>query len=249
MKNIIKLSALLLLMFSVTLSFGQELENDSDKREIKNEISLEVLQIINGVYQISYERHIWDNFSAALAFGIKGKEGLVAFSGIDTDKIKTNELFYTGYMIAPEIRYYISGTSKFNKNLNGFYVGLYFKYSSFTSDLKGRYTDSNDIDYDIEFKADLDISSVGLMIGYKLQITKRFNIDFLIAGPGSGSYSFNLNNKKDLPDEFYEDLNDALEEYSVLDFINSDFRFSQVDNRSNFSAISFRYGIAVGYTF
>ena len=48
---------------------------------------------------------------------------------------------------------------------------------------------------------------------------------------------------------FYENLNDALEEYSILDFINGDFRFSNIDSRSKFSAFSFRYGIALGYTF
>jgi len=87
------------------------------------------------------------------------------------------------------------------------------------------------------------------MVGYKLPITKRFNIDFIIAGPGAGNYNASIVNKKDLPDEFYENLNEALENYSILDFINSDFRFSNIDSRSKFSAISFRYGIALGYTF
>ena len=95
----------------------------------------------------------------------------------------------------------------------------------------------------------LDITSIGLMVGYKLPITKHMNIDFMIAGPGSGNYNFKLINKKDLPEEFYDDLNQALEDYSILDFINGDFRFSEVNRRSQFNAFSFRYGIALGYTF
>lgn len=87
------------------------------------------------------------------------------------------------------------------------------------------------------------------MFGYKLPISKHFNIDFMIAGPGTGHYNFKLENEKDLPDEFYDDLNTTLEKYSLLDFINSDFRFSDVNRRSKFSALSFRYGIAIGYTF
>ena len=236
-----------ILLLLTTSSFSQEDKNNTQDRIIKNEVSFEILNIINGVYQFSYERYLGKNFSAALALGYKGKKGLVGISGIDSEKLKTGDLFYTGFQIAPEIRYYISKTS--TNNLNGFYVGAYLKYHNYTSDLTGTYISDDQTNYNLAFEAKFNITSVVLMIGYKLPITKLLNIDFLIAVPGSGSYKFNLKNKTDLPDEFYDDLNDALEEYSLLDFINSDFRFSQVDNRSNFSAISFRYGIAIGYTF
>lgn len=236
-----------ILLLLTTSSFSQEDKNNTQDRIIKNEVSFEILNIINGVYQFSYERYLGKNFSAALALGYKGKKGLVGISGIDSEKLKTGDLFYTGFQIAPEIRYYISKTS--TNNLNGFYVGAYLKYHNYTSDLTGTYISDDQTNYNLAFEAKFNITSVGLMIGYKLPITKRLNIDFLIAGPGSGRYNFKIKNRTDLPDEFYDDLNDALEEYSLLDFINSDFRFSQVDNRSNFSAISFRYGIAIGYTF
>lgn len=252
MKAIIHYSLLLLCFCSSFIIYGQDSNNSLEPREVKNEISFELLQIVNGVYQFSYERHIWNNFSGLLAFGIKGKEGLVELSGIDREQIKTGDVFYTGFQIAPEIRYYIKGTNKFDQKLNGFYLGLYYKYHSYTSELTGTYIDqtsSGDVNYDLAFDMDLDISSVGLMIGYKLAITKRFNIDFLIAGPGSGNYNFQIKNKKDLPESFYDDLNEALENYNLLDFINGDFRFSEVNTKSNFSAFSFRYGIAIGYTF
>ena len=253
MKNAIIFPLLLMVFLSSTLSFGQEVNNntssDDSVRNIKNEFSFELLQLINGVYQLSYERQIWKNFSGSLGFGYKGKEGLVRFSGIDTEKIKTGDLYYTGFMVIPEIRYYVNGTSKIDNNLTGFFIGLYYKYSDYTSDLNGTYIDSEGVNYNLAFDADMSISSVGLMIGYKLAITKRLNLDFIIAGPGSASYKFNLKNTEDLPDEFYEDLNQALEDYGLLDLINSDFRFSNTDTRSDFSTIAFRYGIALGYTF
>lgn len=252
MKNISKLSALLLVFLMISnTTLGQELEPESDYRKVKNQFSFELLQIINGAYLISYERTVWKNFSASLGLGYKGKEGLINVSGLDNDQIKTGDLYYTGFMIIPEIRYYVKGTSKHDYNLTGFYVGLYYKYSDYSSDLNGTYIDidDNNTEYTLAFDADLSVSSVGLMVGYKLQITKRFNIDFLIAGPGSGSYKFEIKNTEDLPESFYEDLNEALEEYSLLDIINSDFRFSEANNRTSFSAMSFRYGIALGYTF
>lgn len=241
----------LFLILSIS-SFGQKLEKTKEIREVKNEFSFELLQLVNGVYQLSYERHVWNNFSAVLGVGIKGKEGLVKLSGIDREQIKTGDVIYTGFQIAPEIRYYLKGTNKYDQKLNGFYLGLYYKYSSYTSELTGTYIDetaSGNVNYDLAFDMDLDISSIGLLIGYKLAITKRFNIDFMIAGPGSGNYDFKITNKKDLPESFYDDLNEALENYNLLDFINGDFRFSEVNNKSNFNAFSFRYGIAIGYTF
>lgn len=240
--------SVLFLMISYS-SFGQKSESDSDYRKVKNEFSFELLQVINGAYLFSYERQVWKNFSASLSLGYKGKEGLLNLSGIDREQLKTNDLFYTGYMIIPEVRYYVNGTSKHDHNLSGFYVGLYFKYSDYTSDLNGTYIDDAGINYNLAFDADLSVSSVGFMVGYKLPLAKGFNIDFLIAGPGSGSYKFDLTNTQDLPDEFYEDLNQALEDYNLLDIINSDFRFSQANNRTSFSALSFRYGISLGYTF
>lgn len=250
MKTILKTSVVLSVFLMLSQStFAQNTENDSDYRKVKNEISFELLQVINGAYLISYERQVWKNFSASLSLGYKGKEGLLNISGIDRERLQTGDLFYTGHMIIPEIRYYVNGTSKHDYNLSGFYVGLYYKYSDYTSDLNGTYIDNNGVNYTIAFDADLSISSIGLMIGYKLQISKRFNIDFLFAGPGSGSYKFEIKNTQDLPEEFYEDLNQALEDYSLLDIINSDFRFSQAYNRTSFSSVSFRYGIALGYTF
>lgn len=248
MKKIYKLSviSITLLLLSSSL-FSQELENSNSRKLVKNEISFEVLQVINGVYQLSYEKYIWNNFTGSLAFGYKGKEGLIKLSGIDKERLKTDEVFYSGYQIAPEIRYYLKNTS--NNNLNGFYLGLYYKYSNYKSELNGSYYTETGIPYDLEFDMKLDISSLGFLIGYKLPVTKHINIDFMIAGPGTGNYDFEFVNKKDLPEEFYEDFNEALEQYSILDFINSDFRFSEVNSRSKFSAFSFRYGIAVGYTF
>jgi hypothetical protein len=247
MKNTIKFSFLLILVLISTASFSQVKEDTPQIESVKNEISFEFLGLINGVYQLSYERYIWNNFSASLSLGYKGKEGLLKLSGIDTDQIKTGDVYYTGYQIAPEIRYYLKSTSK--NNLDGFYFGIYLKYSNYKSNLDGSYISKENINYDLEFDMELDVTSVGFLLGYKLPVTKHLNIDFLIAGPGSGSYNFQIKNEKDLPEEFYTDLNDALEDYSVFDLINSDFRFSDVNAKTKFSALSFRYGIAVGYTF
>ena len=55
------------------------------------------------------------------------------------------------------------------------------------------------------------------MVGYKLPLSEKFSIDFLIAGPGYGFYNFSIVNEQDLPEEFYEDFNEALEKYLIFD--------------------------------
>ena len=247
MKN--SLPFILLLTLFSQFGYSQDLDLAKEKNftTYKNEVSFDALQVINGVYQFGYERYIWNNITATLSLGYKGKEGIVKFSGLNGEKIKTGNVFYTGYQIVPEVRYYLKSTA--NQTMAGFYFGAYLKYSDYESDLNGTYINSDNVSYDLKFNFKVDVTSVGFMIGYKLPVSKHFNIDFIIAGPGSGFYNFKITNDKDLPDEFYDDLNKELEDYSILDLINSDFKFSQVNNNSNFTAFSFRYGISVGYTF
>ena len=115
--------------------------------------------------------------------------------------------------------------------------------------LNGTYINDALESFTIEFDADINVTSIGFMVGYKLPLSKRFSIDFLIAGPGAGFYKFSFVNKKDLPDEFYEDFNMALEKYSLFDLLDGDFKFEATNKKSNFTILSFRYGISLVYSF
>ena len=90
---------------------------------------------------------------------------------------------------------------------------------------------------------------MGFMVGYKLPISKKLSFDFLIAGPGTGFYDFSFVNKQDLPNDFYEDFNEALENYSLFDLLDGDFEFKSTNAKSKFTLLSFRYGISFGYSF
>lgn len=214
----------------------------------KNQINFYASDVLNGSFIFGYERVVGKHTSVNLGIGYKTEEGLVVLSGIDREQLKTNDLTYSGFKIVPEFRYYLNESLN-GSILHGLYFGAYLKYSSFNSDIVGTFINSENESFNIAYTADVDVTSVGLMIGYKLPVGKHFFVDFLIAGPGSGSYKFNLKNKIPPPDEFYDVLNEALDNYSIFDLINSDFNFKNNKLRSNFSAISFRYGISVGYSF
>lgn len=131
----------------------------------------------------------------------------------------------------------------------GFYFGAYLKIMSYRSDLVGTFIDSQGVSYDVAYDGKINIFSAGLMVGYKLQVSERFGIDFLIAGPGAGNYNFKLDNRIPPPDEFYDILNEALENYSIFDLINADFKFKDNKLRQQTLLPAFRYGVGVTYSF
>lgn len=103
---------------------------------------------------------------------------------------------------------------------------------------------------DFLFDTTIGVTSSGLQLGYKLPIGKRFAVDFLIAGPGTARYSFDVVNKSDeLPDEFWEDLNEALEKLGIYELIDSDFDFQPSDRSSAFNTVNFRYAVSLTYNF
>lgn len=228
-------------VFLPFLVFSQELDSEKSK---KNEIGVDILDLFDGTFQVSYERAWGQNFSVNFGVGFK-TDGLIKLSGIDGEKIKTNDLTYTGVKFTPEIRYYLK-KEKYS-GLNGFYFGAYAKHNAFKSDLEGVYINDAQESYDFLFDAKLRITSVGLMVGYKLPVSKRFSIDFLIAGPGVVWHKYRVESKKDLPDEFYDDLNQALDDY--FESLNLEFTLSKVQETIDFVLPSFRYGISLGYNF
>ncbi|MDN3723548.1 DUF3575 domain-containing protein [Aequorivita sp. SDUM287046] len=233
-------------IFLLTL-YSLNAQNPEEDLKAKNEIDLVISDLLDGAFQLKYERMLSKHFTANLGIGFKGENGIINLAGLDTDKIKTNGITYSGYKLVPEVRYYLNNSGQ--ASMRGFYFGAYLKYSDYKSDLNGRYFTNSFEEYEIAFQADIKVTSIGLLVGYKLPVSKRWTVDFLIAGPGTGFYNFSIKNTKDLPDEFYEDLNQALENYHIFELLDGNFRFSASERKSNFNLLSLRYGISVGYSF
>lgn len=205
-----------------------------------------VTDLINGSALFGYERAFGKHIGVNLLAGYKGKNGLLKLSGLDTDLISTDELTYSGTRIIPEFRYYLN--ERGSDMPSGFYFGAYLTFINYKSDFKGIYT-NEDGDFPFQFDAKINTNAVGLMVGYKLAVSNRFSIDFLIAGPGAGNYKVKLKEVIAPPAEFFIDLNDALELYSWADLINADFDFSFSNKDDSLALPAFRYGITLGYSF
>ena len=218
-------------------------------QDYKNEIGFEVLGIINADLQLTYERPLGAHTTWGVGLGLKMDEGLVKLSGLDTEFITTDDITYSGFKVTPAFRYYLNEVSN---GMEGFYVGGFVKIQRYNSDLLGDYTNSADEQFVIDFDGKFNVTSFGAMIGYKLSLGERFRLDFLIAGPGLASHKYELTNRQPLPDEFYDDLNDALNDYSVLDLLGAEFDFeggSGETKETTFSLPAFRYAITLVYAF
>ena len=247
MKNV---SLIFVLIFLSTIAYSSEKNTASEKADTisrKNEIGLVITDLVDGSFELRYERKVGQHISLGLGTALKGKSGLFSISGIDRERIKTGDINYSGFKLIPDVRYYLEKTQQYE--LDGFYFGAYSKYFHFGSDLNGTYISKDQTNYNIAFDAKINILSVGLMVGYKLALSKRFNIDFMILGPGTSHHSYKLVPRTQIPDEFYDDLNEALKNFSLYDLIQSDFRFNFKESKTKFSTVSFRYGLTVSYTF
>ncbi|MGB5376691.1 DUF3575 domain-containing protein [Muriicola sp.] len=238
--------ALLVSLLYVLPSAGQDQMEAQDK-EVRNRVGLMVTDLINGAYLLNYERALGKHIGVALNAGYKGDKGLLSLSGLDTDQIKIGDITYSGLKIVPEFRYYLN--EKGSGMLTGFYFGAYLKFLQYNSDLGGTFINSAGESFEVLYEGKINVASGGLMVGYKLNLSKRLSIDFLIAGPGAGNYNFKLKNIIPPPDEFYDALNEALKQYSIFDLLNAEFKFT--DNRQNTNLLlpEFRYGITLGYSF
>jgi len=232
-------------LFLICFTYLSAAEKDSVS--YKNEVGIVLTDLIDGSLQFTYERVTGKHFTVKLGTAYKGKNGLVRLSGLDGDHIKTSDLTYAGLKITPEVRYYVKKT-QLNK-LDGFYFGAYLKYSGFQSDIYGSYISSSNNSYTLDFDTKLRITTLGLMVGYKLPLSKRFNLDFLIAGPGQSWHSYSLKSRTIVPDEFYDDLNAALQKYSLYDLLNSDFHFSNKNRSTKFGMPTFRYAMTLCFKF
>ena len=226
------------------ISFGQ----DNNQKNRANEIGLETIGIVDAQFMLTYERSFGKHWTGLIGYGRKAEKGLLNTSGIDRERLKTDCVGYEGHKLLIEGRYYIK--EFIGMRSTGFYVGIYSKFSNYNSNLNGIYTSSDSEDFNFLLDTEVNVTSIGLMVGYKLPLSNRFAIDFLIAGPGTVNYKISFQNKsEELPDEFYEDLNEALENYGIFDIIDADFDFNPNKRESIFNSLSFRYAISFKFNF
>ncbi len=204
-------------------------------------------------YRIQYERGIGEKSSLSLALGFKAPSSILKINGFDSPRLKTNDFDFTGYSIIGEYRWYLINTKK---KRTGLYLGMYYKFTNTGQNVIGTYNSINTgKTYPIDMDVNVITNSLGVLLGYKFMLGDRFNLDFLIAGPGYSYFKLKVYERKPMPIQFYVDLASAMIEDidvdAVSDFIE-DIEIDKIlprDKSIGFSLPAFRCVIKVGYSF
>ena len=254
LKTLILLSILSFLLVEPVISqdtTGVE-KTKPGRKDIKypNIIKINSLALAFSNISLLYEGGIMPRLSAGIGIGYKyaGLEPKLfrvnnSRIGVDIGQIK-------GFSITPEFRYYIKTCDP--GLLEGFYAGLYLRYTRYSSYVKFGYEPENK---PVEFyNSDVALNEygVGIQLGYQLMIKERFSIDFLFFGPRFSSYYLNYEFDKAPSQEFLDDLSEHINE--VVDRFGFDYDVEIKPKGSSSASTTFsfantRFGISLGYAF
>ncbi len=242
-----QVSKQLLISMFLTLCYAMDskAQDFDDFAEKDHHISVDPLLPFFGTAQIQYERSIKNRFSFNLSLGYKFSSGSIDVASIEFDRFISEELDFRGLKLIPEFRWYMQ---KSHSGLSGFYVGIFFKYQDFKTELAGDYTSVEREQTPILIDATLQSLIVGAEVGYKLRLGSNFFVDFIIAGPGKSYNTLVLDEVLPVPDAFYDDLTEALKDIGIFDLINPDFQING-NQKTKIQLPAFRYGIKIGYAF
>lgn len=243
----------------IVLLIDPLMSQDMDTEEIIEEeivikypniVKINTLALPFSNISLSYERAIKPRLSAGIGLGYKygGTEPRL-FSSNDSE-ISVNIDNIHGLSITPEARYYLKSCD-YGK-LEGFYAGLYLRYTGYSS---AAYFDYLPLDRPPEYyNADISMKEygVGIQLGYQMLLWERFSIDLILVGPRFSSYHFGYEFNEEPSDEFLNDLSGYLNE--VVDRLGFDYNVN-VKNEgggnasTSFSFLNSRFGISLGFAF
>jgi hypothetical protein len=199
---------------------------------------------------VSYERAIIPRLSFLVSAGYKYTGGNLSLFEVNDTEIEAKIDQITGFSVTPEIRYYLRTCNP--SLLEGFYAGLYFRYTQYGSGVNfGYYPVAQPIEF---YDADISLSEVGggLQLGYQLLLWERLSIDFMFFGPRWSSYNLIYEFDQNVSQEFLDDLSDYINE--VIDQFGFDYEVelkqtSQTRASNSFSFANVRFGIGIGFAF
>lgn len=253
-----KLALLVIFMFTVSC-FAQEQAEDLElKKYLKraegykypNVLKVNSMALVFRNISLSYERALVPRLSFNISAGYKYAGRTPKLLEVEGSSIDADLKEIVGFSVTPELRYYLKSCD--DRLLEGFYVGLYMRYTKYTSGANfGYFPDEQPEAF---YDSDVSLSEVGggLQFGYQLVLWQRFNIDFMFLGPRFSKYNIIYEFDQNVSEAFLNDLstylNDVIDRFG-LDY-EVDLKQSGEARASNsFSFAAIRFGISLGFAF
>lgn len=254
-----KLSLLIIgFLFFAGISNAQDQDKELEKYLRKSEgyykypnvIKINTLAIAFSNVSVTYERGIAPRLSFLLSAGYKysGREPKVFVVDGSTIDAKLDKI--TGYSFAPELRYYLKTCEQ--RFLEGFYVGLYGRYTHYSSGAEFDYFPEGQLQEFYTSNMVLTEVGAGIQLGYQLVLWQRLNIDFMFFGPRFSNINIVYEFDKNVSQEFLNDLSAYINE--VIDRFGLDYdvelkQSGESRTSTSFSFANMRFGISFGFAF
>lgn len=253
MKKIVLLMAIICI--SSYTFYGQTIQpykkgNNQDGYVFPNVIKVNTLAVPFNNLSLSYERAILPSRSFLFGVGYKYAGRAPSVFSVNGALLAADMDAITGYSLTPEFRYYLKSCEP--NFLEGFYAGLYFRYTHYNSGANFNYFPSIDVHEDYSAITTLDEYGIGIQLGYQLVLWKRFNIDFLFFGPRISNYNIKYEFDQNVSQEFLDDLSDYINE--VLEKFELDYQVDLEQKGGTKASAGFlfanmRFGISLGFAF
>ncbi|MCD4696931.1 MAG: DUF3575 domain-containing protein [Bacteroidales bacterium] len=218
--------------------------------EFKNILKLNSVSLAFSNMTLFYERAFYPKITGSLGIGYKFKGKSLALFSTNDNELKVHMDAIYGFSLAPEVRYYIKSCE--DRIPAGFYTGLYFRYTNYSTGVSIDYNPLNGGHENLKGDMRLDEYGLGIQLGYQLAIKQRFVIDFQFFGP---RYSF-IKIQGDFENKLSEEFKNDMEEYvnEIIDRLGADYKF-EIKGTGNhsisgrFQIPNIRFGISLGYAF
>jgi hypothetical protein len=248
---------LLAVFFVVVINPVTSQENQSDTSKQKrvsikypNIIKINTLAVPFSNIALVYERGIISRVSAGIGVSYSVSGNAPPLFKKESTIIDARMNSIKGFSITPEARYYLRTCRP--SFLDGFYGGVYLRYSNLSSDADFTYTPNENVMEN--YRADMTMNEfgVGIQLGYQIILWERFCIDLLFFGPRFSRHTLEYKFDPEPSDEFLNDLSEYLNDIANqfgLDY-NLDLKpEGQNTANTSFSFVNMRFGISLGFAF
>lgn len=224
-----------------------------------NIVKLGLGSILNRTVNLEYERVLTEktSFLAEVGIGLPADIGETVFNasgindGTNVNAIDVTSGKYNSFYFVGEYRFYTKG-----EGAKGFYVAPYLKFSNYSIDFEGTYTntDRGFTDIPSEINTGMFVAALGASIGYQWLVNDKVAINWNIVGLGGSINRINAgftSSDEGVFEAWEQDVRDFLSGVpsgSSID-ITSDNASKTIEGSGSFPFVNLRVGLSVGYKF
>ncbi|MCG8307224.1 MAG: hypothetical protein MI975_07505 [Cytophagales bacterium] len=241
-------------MLNVAVGQGQDSIELKKFTPYKNVIRYNLTPNILGFSSLifGYERVVkpYQTFSINAGYLALGKSGKKENEDFQLTRTKSS----SGFSIAADYRFYFKSENKYAAP-RGVYIGPYLANYNFSLSTGLQTLDPDAPQVETLVDSKINITNIGVELGYQFVIKDRFTLDLILIGPSYSAYGIKMDVVGDTrpPEEDIDDTLEALRDilFERYPWLKTLVEEGEVDVRGNKThwGLGFRYVMQVGFRF